>query len=115
MKNRITALIIVFGLTFQGYLDLSAQLAEKPNIIFILTDDQRWDALGYSGNKIIQTPEMDQLAEEGAISEMPLSPPPSVLPAGPVFSAGFTNAPTNTLFKPVPSETNTWKSPILNF
>src|SRR5690606_13469128 len=38
---------------------------EKPNIIFILTDDQRWDALGYAGNKIIQTPEMDRLAQEG--------------------------------------------------
>lgn len=38
---------------------------EKPNIIFILTDDQRWSALGYSGNKIIQTPTMDQLAQQG--------------------------------------------------
>ena len=37
----------------------------KPNIIFILTDDQRWDALGYAGNEIIQTPQMDQLAREG--------------------------------------------------
>ena len=25
----------------------------KPNIIFVLTDDQRWDALGYAGNSII--------------------------------------------------------------
>lgn len=38
---------------------------EKPNIIFILTDDQRWDALGYAGNNIIQTPEMDKLAKDG--------------------------------------------------
>jgi len=38
---------------------------ERPNIIFILTDDQRWDAMGYAGNDIIQTPQMDQLAEEG--------------------------------------------------
>ncbi len=37
----------------------------RPNIIFILTDDQRWDALGYAGNKIISTPEMDKLAAEG--------------------------------------------------
>ena len=37
----------------------------KPNIIFILTDDQRWDAAGYAGNKIIQTPETDRLAGEG--------------------------------------------------
>jgi alpha-L-rhamnosidase len=36
-----------------------------PNIIFILTDDQRRDALGYAGNEIIQTPQMDQLAREG--------------------------------------------------
>lgn len=36
-----------------------------PNIIFILTDDQRWDAIGCAGNDIIQTPAMDQLAKEG--------------------------------------------------
>lgn len=37
----------------------------RPNIIFILTDDQRWDALGYAGNPNIITPEMDALANEG--------------------------------------------------
>ena len=37
----------------------------KPNIIFVLTDDQRWDALGYAGNQIIQTPQIDKLAREG--------------------------------------------------
>jgi len=39
--------------------------ANQPNIIFILTDDQRWDALGYAGNDIIHTPEMDKLAKDG--------------------------------------------------
>lgn len=39
--------------------------AVPPNIIFILTDDQRWDALGYAGNKLIHTPEMDKLAQQG--------------------------------------------------
>ena len=38
---------------------------DRPNIIFILTDDQRWDALGFAGNEIIHTPEMDRLAGEG--------------------------------------------------
>lgn len=38
---------------------------QKPNIIFILTDDQRFDAIGYAGNKLISTPEMDKLASEG--------------------------------------------------
>jgi hypothetical protein len=36
--------------------------ADRPNIVFILTDDQRFDSLGYAGNNIIQTPEMDKLA-----------------------------------------------------
>lgn len=39
---------------------------EKPNLIFILTDDQRWDALGYAGNPYVNTPEMDKLARQGA-------------------------------------------------
>jgi arylsulfatase A-like enzyme len=38
---------------------------EKPNIIFVLTDDHRWDALGVMGNPIIQTPNIDGLAREG--------------------------------------------------
>ena len=38
----------------------------RPNIIFILTDDHRTSAMGYAGNTIIQTPEMDRLASEGA-------------------------------------------------
>ena len=36
-----------------------------PNYIFLLTDDQRWDALGCAGNPIIQTPNMDRMAEDG--------------------------------------------------
>lgn len=38
---------------------------DRPNIIFILTDDQRWDMLGCAGHKILQTPNMDQLAGDG--------------------------------------------------
>lgn len=38
---------------------------DKPNIIFIVTDDHRWDALGAAGNKIIQTPNLDKLANGG--------------------------------------------------
>lgn len=37
----------------------------KPNIIFILTDDHRWDALGIMGNKILKTPNLDKLARDG--------------------------------------------------
>ncbi|NJB86569.1 arylsulfatase A-like enzyme [Lewinella marina] len=51
-------------LTF-GAAGLCAQSDDRPNIIFILTDDQRYDAIGYVGNPLAHTPEMDRLAEEG--------------------------------------------------
>lgn len=53
--------IIVLLLTFYG----CATKESPPNIIFLLTDDQRWDAMGCMGNPDIHTPEMDQLAGEG--------------------------------------------------
>lgn len=39
----------------------------KPNIIFLLTDDHRWDALGAMGNRIIKTPNLDSLAKTGIL------------------------------------------------
>lgn len=41
--------------------------AKQPNIVFIFTDDQRADAVGFSGNPIIKTPNLDQLAQQGVI------------------------------------------------
>ena len=40
---------------------------KRPNIIFLLTDDQRWDTLGCMGNSIIQTPNVDRLAAQGVV------------------------------------------------
>lgn len=42
-----------------------SQPPSRPNIIFLLADDQRWDATGYSGNTIVQTPNIDALAHAG--------------------------------------------------
>jgi arylsulfatase A-like enzyme len=38
-----------------------------PNILFLLTDDQRWDAMSCMGNPILQTPNMDDLARRGVL------------------------------------------------
>ena len=37
----------------------------RPNIVFLLTDDQRADALGIAGHPILETPNLDRLAQEG--------------------------------------------------
>jgi arylsulfatase A-like enzyme len=39
----------------------------RPNIIVFVADDMRWDTLGIVGNRIIQTPNLDQLAQEGVL------------------------------------------------
>jgi arylsulfatase A-like enzyme len=47
---------------------LGSQAArERPNVIFLLTDDQRWDSLGCMGNRIVQTPHIDQMAGSGVV------------------------------------------------
>lgn len=55
-----------------------AKVEKKPNIVFILVDDFRYDAMGYCGNKIVNTPSIDNLATQGtffrnAFSSTPIS------------------------------------------
>ncbi|MDY3069405.1 MAG: sulfatase [Parabacteroides sp.] len=80
----MTCRIIVNSIAFSSLLvpvnlySKEPAKGKSPNIIFILTDDQRWDAIGYAGNTIIQTPEIDRLAREGlyfrnAFSSTPIS------------------------------------------
>ena len=39
--------------------------ASRPNIVFLMTDDQRWDTLGCYGRTDVLTPHIDQLSEQG--------------------------------------------------
>src|SRR2546426_6793003 len=39
---------------------------DRPNFVFILTDDQRWDAFSAAGHPFAKTPHIDRLAREGA-------------------------------------------------
>ncbi|OGS22289.1 MAG: hypothetical protein A2252_06930 [Elusimicrobia bacterium RIFOXYA2_FULL_39_19] len=40
-------------------------MKKKPNILFIITDQWRYDGLGVNGNKTCKTPNLDKLAQEG--------------------------------------------------
>ncbi len=49
-----------------GLLPVHADLAgRKPNIIFILTDDQGYGDISAHGNPVLKTPNLDRLREEG--------------------------------------------------
>lgn len=59
-----------WGLFFAlALLCLRASAASPPNIVFILTDDQRWGSLGLTGNPVVKTPHIDRLAREGVFFE----------------------------------------------
>ncbi|EGL15346.1 MULTISPECIES: arylsulfatase [unclassified Paenibacillus] len=54
---------------------------QKPNVLVIMTDQQRWDTLGCYGNSVIETPNLDWLASEGTIFTNAYTPSPSCVPA----------------------------------
>ena len=39
----------------------------NPNILWICSDQQRWDTLGCYGNHLVETPNLDRLAEQGVV------------------------------------------------
>ena len=41
-------------------------LSDRPNVVFVLTDDQRWDQLSCEGHPFLNTPHLDRIAAEGA-------------------------------------------------
>ncbi|PKQ64248.1 acetylglucosamine-6-sulfatase [Labilibaculum filiforme] len=65
MRNTIfITLFLAVGALFNVNAK-SVKKEGKPNVIFILTDDQQFDLLGCNGNKILKTPQFDKMAAEG--------------------------------------------------
>lgn len=58
-----------------------ASAQQKPNIILIMTDQQRGDAIGCAGNDVVQTPNLDRLARDGYLFSNAYSSCPSSTPA----------------------------------
>lgn len=65
MLTRFGFLSVLVPLCFLSAVE--APRAAPPNIIFLLTDDQRWDTLGINGNPIIATPHLDGLGRRGVV------------------------------------------------
>lgn len=59
MRSFLSFLVLL-ALTSIGF-------SKRPNVVFILTDDQRSDALGCMGHPHLKTPHIDRLAEEGLL------------------------------------------------
>ena len=55
------------GMCGLGGLQKAFAAKKKPNIIFILTDDHRYDAMSCMNHPFIKTPNLDRLANEGVL------------------------------------------------
>ncbi|HEX2948660.1 MAG TPA: sulfatase-like hydrolase/transferase, partial [Armatimonadota bacterium] len=55
--------------------------ASRPNVLLILTDQQRADTIGALGNPVIRTPNLDRLCAEGTAFTSTFTPSPVCVPA----------------------------------
>src|SRR5882757_9505700 len=63
MRLRLSILVLLFS----AWSSCLAEPASRPNIVFLLIDDLRWNALGFMGDKIVQTPNLDRLAAKSTV------------------------------------------------
>ncbi|GAB3547203.1 arylsulfatase [Spirosoma fluminis] len=61
----LAALITGAGIAL-GLNTILPAAAVRPNVVFILTDDQGWGDLSLHGNRFVETPNIDRLARNGA-------------------------------------------------
>ncbi len=61
---------------------------ERPNILFLMSDEHRADVAGFAGNDVVRTPVLDQLAADGVVFANAYTPAPVCIPARQSIMAG---------------------------
>jgi len=62
---------------------------KRPNILFMMSDQHRFDSLGCAGNTVIKTPNLDRIAAEGAYFKNAYSCTPTCTPARSAILTGL--------------------------
>ncbi len=68
--NRPLSRLLLGAMTlaaFGGGATQAAPQPAKPDVLFVLLDDLRWDALGYMNHPFVKTPNIDRLRAAGAM------------------------------------------------
>jgi arylsulfatase A-like enzyme len=77
--QRLCLALIVMLLS--GVKIEDARGAAKPNILFLLSDDQAWTDYSFMGHEMIQTPNIDALAKDGVLFRRGYVPTPLCRPS----------------------------------
>lgn len=72
---------------------------KRPNILWLMTDEQRCDSMGCYDSSWARTPNLDSLAEQGVVFETAITPAPVCQPARAAMSTGC-----------YPSHTDIWSN-----
>jgi len=67
--SRVISLLALGVLPLLGLAPRGAAAPDQPNIVYILADDLGYADVGFMGCKDIRTPELDKLAQAGAVLE----------------------------------------------
>ena len=79
-----------------------------PNVVVIMFDEMRHDAVGFAGSRIVQTPTMDRLAGEGAMIENAYCASPICSPARASWLTGLYPHTTTQLYNYQPEYRGKW-------
>jgi choline-sulfatase len=63
-------------------------MRERPNILFLMTDEHRADVTGFEGNNVVRTPTLDKLAYSGVVFKNAYTPSPVCVPARQCLMSG---------------------------
>ena len=80
---------VLLGLSLVMGAACGGSAPERPNMIFVLVDDLRWDDFGAAGHPFAETPHIDRLANEGAMFLNAFAATPLCSPSRAAFLTGL--------------------------
>ncbi len=67
----------------------AADASARPNIVFIIVDDLRWDDLACTGHPFVKSPNIDRIAREGVVFKNAFATTPLCSPSRATFLTGL--------------------------
>ncbi|GAB5554970.1 MAG: sulfatase [Saprospiraceae bacterium] len=87
---KLSLFLAVFFFCSACNSTIDKQSEQKKNLLFIMTDQQQYKALSIAGNTVIETPNLDRLAKEGAYFKNAYTPSAVCAPARSSILTGHT-------------------------
>ena len=87
-RTLLLSLLLAFPPSGVSQRASGAKVSPRPNIVFILVDDLRFDELGITGHPFIRTPNIDRIGKEGALFRNAFMTTPLCCPSRASFLTG---------------------------